>query len=143
MQEEQRGLGGLFVFGEIALDAFLLLAAERRIGEDHIHPVALADVGELEAQGVAGVNLRRVEPVQQQVHLAEQIRQRLGFAAEQRAFLQHAPVGHGFDLLGQVVVRLDEETARAAGGVEHGLAQARIGHGDHEPHDSARGIKLA
>ena len=47
MQEEQRGFGGLFVFGEIALDAALLLAAEGRIGEDHVHAVALADVGEL------------------------------------------------------------------------------------------------
>ena len=90
LQEQQRGFGGLLVFGEIALDAFLLLAAEGRVGEDHIHAVALADVGELEAQGVAGVNLRRVEAVQQQVHLAEQIRQRLGFAAEERSFLQDA-----------------------------------------------------
>jgi hypothetical protein len=28
LQKEQRGFGGLFVFGEIALDALLLLAAE-------------------------------------------------------------------------------------------------------------------
>ena len=143
LEEEQRGFGGLFVFGEIALDAFLLLAAEGRVGEDDVHAVALADVGELEAKGVAGVNLRRVEAVQQQVHLAEQIRQRLGFAAEERAFLQDAAVGHGLDLLGQMVVRLDQEAAGAAGGVEHGLAQARIGHGDHEAHDGARGVELA
>ena len=83
LQEEQRGFGGLLVFREIALDALLLLAAEGRVGEDHIHAILLADVGELEAQRVAGIDLRRVEAVQEQVHLAEQIRQRLGFAAEE------------------------------------------------------------
>ena len=90
LQEQQRGFGRLLVFREIALDAFLLLAAEGRIGEDHVHAVALADVGELEAERIAGINLRRVEAVQQQVHLAEQIRQRLGFAAEEGLFLQDA-----------------------------------------------------
>ena len=49
LQEEQRGFGGLFVFGEIALDALLLLAAERRIREDHVHAVAFADVRELDS----------------------------------------------------------------------------------------------
>ena len=53
LQEEQRGFGGLLVFREIALDALFLFAAEGRVGEDHVHAVALADVGELEAEGVA------------------------------------------------------------------------------------------
>jgi hypothetical protein len=101
LQEQQRGFRRLFVFGEIALDAFLLLAAEGRIRQDHVHAVALADVGQLEAERIAGVNLRRVEAVQQQVHLAEQIRQRLGFAAEEGFLLQDLAVGDGFDLLGQ------------------------------------------
>ena len=83
LQEEQRRLGGLLVLGEVALDALLLLAAEGRVGEDHVHPVLLADLGELEAQGVAGVDLRGVQAVQQQVHLAEQVGQRLGLAAEE------------------------------------------------------------
>ena len=64
LQEEQRGFGGLFVFGEIALDAFLLLATERRVGEDDVHAVAFADVGQLVAEGIAGIDLRRVEAVQ-------------------------------------------------------------------------------
>ena len=85
LQEEQRRLGGLLVLGEVALDALLLLAAEGRIGEDHVHPVLLADLGQLEAQGVARVDLRGVEAVQEQVHLAEQIGQRLRLAAEERS----------------------------------------------------------
>ena len=83
LQEEQRGFGGLFVFWEIALDAAFLFAAKGRVGEDHVHAIAFADVGELEAERITGINLRGVESVQQQIHLAEQIRQRLGFAAEQ------------------------------------------------------------
>ena len=133
----------MFVFREIALDAFLLFAAEGRVGEDHIHAVALADVRQLEAERIAGINLRRVEAVQQQVHLAEQIWQRLGFAAEQGFFLQDFAVGHGFDLLGKVVECFDQETARAAGGVEYGFAEARVGDGDHEAHDGARRVKFA
>ena len=143
LQEQQRRFRRLLVFREIALDALLLLAAEGRIRQDHVHAVALADVGELEAERIAGINLRRVEAVQQQVHLAEQIRQRLGFAAEQGLFLQDRAVGHGLDLLGQVIERLDQEAARAAGRVEHRFAKARIGDRDHEPHDGARRVKLA
>ena len=82
LQEQQRRLGGLLVLGEVALDAALLLAAEGRVGQDHVHPVLVADLGEREAQAVAGVDLRGLQAVQQQVHLAEQVGQRLGLAAE-------------------------------------------------------------
>jgi len=64
LQEQDCGLGSLLVFREIALDAFFLLAAKRGVRKNHVHAVALADVGELEAKGVAGVNLRGVEAVQ-------------------------------------------------------------------------------
>ena len=73
--------------GEVAQDAPLLLASERRIGEDHVHAVFFADLGQLEAQGIAGINLWRIESVQKEVHLAKEIRQGLGFAAEQRLLL--------------------------------------------------------
>ena len=128
LQKQQCSLRCLFVFREIALNAFLLLAAKGRIRQDHVHAVALADVGKLETERIARINLRRVEAVQQQVHLAKQIRQRLGFAAEQGFLLQDAAVGHGLDLLGQVVERLDQKAARAAGRVEHRFAEARIRH---------------
>ena len=42
LQEEQRGFRRLFVFGEIALDAAFLFAAEGRVREDHVRAVALA-----------------------------------------------------------------------------------------------------
>ena len=43
----------------------------------------------------------------------------------------------------EVVVRLDEEAAGATRGVEHGLAELRIGDIDHELHDRTRGVELA
>ncbi len=121
LEEEEGGFGRLLIFGEIALDAFLFLAAEGRVCEDDVHAVALADVGEFEAQGVAGVDLRRVEAVQHQVHLAEEVGQRLGFAAEEGFLLQDFAVGHGLHLLAEVVVGFNQEAAGAAGGVEDGL----------------------
>ncbi len=77
----------MLVLGEIALDAFLFLAAERGVGEDDVDPVLLANVGKLVAEGVAGVNLGGIEAVQEEVHLAEEVRQRLGLAAEQAGLL--------------------------------------------------------
>ena len=46
-------------------------------------------------------------------------------------------------LLLQVRERLDEEAAGAAGGVEHRLAEPRVGHLDHEPHDGRGRVELA
>ena len=144
LQEQQRGLGGLPVLREVALDALLLLAAKGRVGEDHIHPVLLADLGELEAQGVAGVDVRRIEAVQQQVHLAEQIGQGLRLAPEQRPLLQ-APCGRPRS--SPAWLRWLNASTRnppvPAGRVEHGLAQPRVGDLDHEPHHRARGVELA
>lgn len=143
LQEQERGFRRLLVFGEIALNALFFLAAKRRIGENDIHAVAFAHVGELMAQRVAGIDARSIQAMQQQVHLAEQIRERFGFAAEEGLFLQSSAVGHGFDLLFQMPVGFDEKTAGAACRIEHGLAQARIGHGDHQAHHGARGVELA
>lgn len=57
LEEEEGGFGGLFVFGEVALDAFLFFAAERWISEDDIDAIGFSDFGELESKGVAGIDL--------------------------------------------------------------------------------------
>ena len=80
--------------------------------------------------------------MQQQVHLAEQVRQGLGLVAEERPLLQHVPVGHRLDLRREVIEGLDEEAAGAGRRVEHRLAQARVRHGDHEAHDRPRRVEL-
>ena len=40
-------------------------------------------------------------------------------------------------------IALDQEAAGAAGGVEHGFAQARVEQLHHQPHQGARGVELA
>ena len=143
LQKQQSGLGGLLVLGEVALDAFFLFAAEGRIGEDDVHAVLFADFRQFVAEGVAGVDLRRIEAVQEQIHLAEQIGQRLGFTAEDGALLQDFPVGDGLDLLFKVLEGFDEEAAGAAGGIEDGFAEARVEDFHHEADDGAGGVELA
>jgi hypothetical protein len=44
LQEEQRGFRRLHVGREVGLDADLFLAAEGRVGEDDVHPLAVADL---------------------------------------------------------------------------------------------------
>ncbi len=50
LKKQQRGFGGLFVFGEIAEDAALFFAAERRIGQDDIDAVFVADFSQSERE---------------------------------------------------------------------------------------------
>ena len=126
---------GLLVLGEIALDAAFLFAAERRIGQDHVHPVGILDLGQLLLQTVSLGDLRRFQAVQQQVHLAEHVGERFGFAAEDALLLKDPPLLDRLALLFQVGVGLDQKAARAAGRVENLLPKLRIGHGDHEAND--------
>src|SRR5690349_13520763 len=55
LEEQQRSFRRLAVFREVTLDAFFLLPAERWVGEDHIDSLFLANLGELEAEGVVRV----------------------------------------------------------------------------------------
>ena len=129
--------------GEVALDPLLLLAPERRIGEDDVHPLLLADLRQLEPQRIPRIDLRRIEPVQQQVHLAQQVRQRLGLAADDRGLLQHAPLLHRLDLRRQVRERLDQEPTRAGRRIEHRLPELRVDEIHHQPHHRPRRVELA
>jgi hypothetical protein len=70
------------------LYALLFLAANRRIGQGDIDAVLFADLRELEAERILGVNMWGIETVQQQVHLAKEIGERLGLAPEDRLVLQ-------------------------------------------------------
>lgn len=110
---------------------------------DYIDAIALADLGQLEAQRIERVDLRGIKSVQQQVHLAQQIRQRLGLAALERRVLQDFAVFNCFDLGTQVFERFNKETAGPAGGVEHHLTKLRVHDFHHEAHDRPRGIELA
>ena len=65
-----------------------------------------------------GTDLRRVQAVQQQVHLREQIRQRLWLRRRRCCASARLAVSHGFELLVQMIERFDEKAAGAAGRVE-------------------------
>jgi hypothetical protein len=127
----------------VAEDAALLLAAEGRVGQDHVDPVAVAEFIQREPQTVLRVDLRALQPVQEQIHLAQEVRQRLGLAAEDALLQEHPPVLDRLALLGEVVVGLDEEPAGAAGRVQHGLAQPRVDDLDHEPDHGPGRVELA
>ena len=142
MQKQQRRLRRLFILRKIPLNPLLLFTTKRWICQNHIHPLALADIRQLKAQRVARINLRRIKSVQQQIHLAQQIRQCLRFAAEQRFFLQHAAVRHRLHLFRKVIICFDQEPTRASRRIKNRFAQARIGYSNHQPHHRARSIKL-
>ena len=125
LEKQQRGFGGLLVFGEVAEDAALLLAAERRIGQDDIDPISLADFGELESEGCCrGSICGRFETVQQQIHLASRYGSGFGSPPKMLCVLQDLPVLDGLALLLQMLERLNEKPAGAAGRIEHRLRRA-------------------
>ena len=64
LKKQQRGFGGLFVFGKVAEDAALFFAAEGRVGHDDIDPVFVADLPQRKAQAVQRIDLRRFQTVQ-------------------------------------------------------------------------------
>ena len=143
LQEQQRGFGGAPVLREVVEDAGLLLAAERWVGQDDVHPLFLADLRQPEPERVARVDARGVQPVEQQVHLGQQEGQRLGLAAVDAPVLQDGALLHRIGLGLQVPERLGEETAGAAGRVEDGLAKPRVRDLHHEADHRARGVELA
>ncbi len=49
LQEQQGRFRGLLVGREVAPNPRLFLPAERRVGQDHVHSVPVADLGELDA----------------------------------------------------------------------------------------------
>ncbi len=102
----------LFVAREICENAALFFATKRRIREDDINAIFLADFSDFNRERVVRADLRRFQPVQQQIHLREQIRQRLWLAAKDAALLQQLSIFNGFALLLQMLKRFDQEIRR-------------------------------
>ena len=127
LQEEQSRLRCLPVLREVGLNALLFLTAERRIGEDDIHPVPLANLGQAEAKRVAGVDVGSVETMQQQVHLSEEVGKRLGLPPEEGLGLKTVRSSTVFTWCAEMVVRFDQEATGAARRVKYRLAQSGVG----------------
>ena len=139
LEEQQSRFRRLHVLGEVVQDAALLLAAEGRVGHDDLDALSVADLAQRKAQAVPRIDLRRLETVQHQIHLRQQIGQRFRLAAEDALVLQDFPVLDVAALLLQMLERLDEKAAGAAGRVEDRLRQVWGPDFDHEA-NHGRGV---
>ena len=130
LQEKQRRLRRLLVLGEIAQDAALFFAPKGRVGHDHVHAVLVAHFPQRFIEGIVRSDLRIFKAMEQQIHLAEQIRQRLGLDAVQRLALELLKLLGLLALWLQMLERLNQKAARAGSGVEDRFTQARVNHRD-------------
>ena len=80
--------------------------------------------------------------MKKQIHLAKQVGQGLWLAAEDGPLLKQPAVNDGFDLPAQMIERLDEETARAAGGIADSASNGGVHHLNDDPDEMARGAEL-
>ena len=145
LKEEQRGFGGLLVFGKVAEDAALFLAAEGRVGEDDVDAVFVADLAQREAQAVAADRSAAISrPCSSRFICASRYGSDFASPPKMLCALQHLPVLDRLALLLQVLERLDQKAAGAAGRVEDRLAELWDSIDfDHEADDGARRVELA
>ena len=124
LKEQQRGLRRPRCLGEVRLDRLLLLAAERRVGEDDVDAVGGADLRDRAARA----RCRARSPAARSPWRARFIipsRYGSGFFSIPRRFAWSSRRCSTVSTLRRdVLVGLDEEAAGAAGGVEHDLAEA-------------------
>lgn len=143
LEEEKGRFGGPLVFREIAEDAPFLFAAEGWICQDDVYPVFVADLPEREPQTITGINLRGFQAMQEQIHLAKEVRKGLGIGAKDSSLLQRFSILDCFTLALQVLVGFHNEAACAAGRVEDRFSETRIGNLHHKAHDRARCVELS
>ena len=142
LQKQQGGFRCLHVFGEISANTFFFLATKRRIGENCIYPVLVADFAQGEAQGVAGINARVFQTMKQQIHLYQQVGQGLGLTAIDTAVLQGFAVFDGFALLLQVAVCLHQKAASTTCGVKNDFSQSGVHNLHHKAYYGAWCVEL-
>lgn len=103
---------------EVALDAFLFLAAERRVRHDHVNAVSITDLAHPEAKGIERIDLGRLDAVKEKIHLTQQERQWLRLNPDERLSLKAFELLHRLALRLQMLVRLDQEATRSSGWIE-------------------------
>ncbi len=142
-EEEVGGLAGAELGGVVGLDAVLLHATERRVGDDAVHALLRAPVAQGTGEGVVVADVGGdVDAVQEEIGHAQDVREVLLLDAGE-AVLNFPLVGLGLRLFAQVLDGADEEAAGAAGGIEDGLAKAGVDLLHDELGDGARGVELA
>ena len=141
LQEQEGRLAGLD--REVLLDLLALLAAEGRVGQDHVVAVALLDVGDVLGQRVGVDDVRRLDAMQDHVHDRDDVGEALLLLAVEGARLQRLEVVGLGGLGAQVVEGLAQEAGRAAGAVVDALADLGLDHLDHGADQRARRVVLA
>ena len=142
LEEQERRLAS--ADREVLLHLLALLAAKGGIGEDHVHPILVLDVGQVLGQRVGVDDVGGLDAVQDHVHDRYHVGQRLLFLAEKVGGLQRGAV-----LSGQVAPRFQELEgfAEEAGGPDRAIIQALadpgLDHLDDRPDERARGVVLA
>src|ERR1039458_1517426 len=109
----------LLVFREVSLGSLFFFTPKGWVCQDHVYPVLVANIPKRRDKAVPWINMRSLHAVQQQVHLRQQERQRLGFTAEDAFFQQYPPMSYGLRLFAQVIEGFDKEPTRAARRVQH------------------------
>jgi len=141
-------------FGLLGLDDLLQVlrgrlvierAGERRIGEEKAVAVLLAR--NVLGEGIARLNHRIFDAVQNHVHRADAQHGRIEIEAVKRALVEMPPqfrIAQYFGMLfAQEFARRDEKAAGAAGRIADRIAGRRLGQLDHQLDDVARGAELA
>jgi hypothetical protein len=129
LEEEVGGLARLD--GEVLLHLLALAPAEGRIGEDDVVAVPLLDVHHVLGERVGVADAGRLDPVQDHVHDAEDVGERLLLLPVEGPALERVPFRGGEVVAAQVLPGLAEEARRAAGAVVDRLADLRIDDLDH------------
>jgi len=126
LEEEVGGLTG--ADGEVLLHFLAFLTAEGRIGLDDVVPVFFLNVGEVFGERVGVDDVRRFDAMQDHVHDADDVGQRLLFLAVERAGLEEAILRDGAIGIGflQVVERLAVEARRALRAIVDAFAEFRL-----------------
>lgn len=93
LEEEERSLAG--ADGEVLLHFLAFLAAERRIGHDHVNAVFLLNVSQVFGERVGVDDVGRFDAVQDHIHDGDDVGERLFLLAVEGAGLQGREVSGG------------------------------------------------
>lgn len=141
-QEQVRTFRGAVVLGKVGLSAVGYGRAEGRVGQDHVHPVLLADAGVFPVQAVGIIDVGHFDVVEDEVGHRQHERQGLEFHAVDGGFQRFQVVDALHVLPSDVLDGAGEEAPGAAGGVQHLLAQPGIDELGHDVGDRPGGVEF-
>ena len=142
LEEEERGLAR--ADREVLLDLRTLLAAERRIRQHDVEAVLLLDVGEVLRERIRVDDVRRLDPVEDEVHDRDHVGERLLLLPVEGRFLQTLVLrGAALWVLRLEIVKgLAKKARRSHGGIADRLARLGVGDLDDGANQRARGVIL-